>query len=479
MRRKSTPLLPNFPHRFGRPRTPRLTRLKQEFAEAWERPLAELQSLFAPWVDSSELAPTASKANSRSRTFSLEVVFWGFLFQVLAGIGCSGAVSKVQSWLVRCGRTAPSSNTSAYCQGRNRLPMKVLHNILDGITSAVTRRLQDTDLWFGHRVKVVDGTGLSAADTAENQAEWPQSSNMKRGCGFPQLNLVGLFCLHTGVLLGWKEGNKHNHETRLWRKLWDLLEPGDLVLGDRAFGSFAGIAALKLRGVDTLMRLHGARKVDWRRGKRLGKRDRLQVWTRPRSRGKGWTKKQWAGLPSEIEVRVIERGIEVPGFRTEKVIVVTTLTEPSRYPADELVRLYRRRWAVELFLRDIKITLGMDVLKCKSPAMVRKELIMYLICYNLLRAMMQQAARQGNVCIERISFTVTAQKLHEWLPLVLDTGQTHTERRRRLLEFYRALATAPVPDRPDRVEPRVRKRRPKNYRLMTRPRGADKLAKTI
>lgn len=474
MRRKGTPLLPNFPHRFGRPRTPLLSRLKRELAEAWERPLAELQSLFAPWVDSSELAPTQSNANSRKRTFSLEVVFWGFLFQVLAGVGCSGAVSKIQGWLVRCGRPAPSSNTSGYCQARNRLPLNVLHRTLDGISSGVAGRVRNTDLWFGHHVKVVDGTGLSAADTEENQAEWPQSSNMKPGCGFPQLNLVGLFCLHTGALLGWKEGNKHNHETNLWRKLWGLLNPGDLVLGDRAFASYVGIAGLKVQGVETLLRLHGARKVDWRRGKRLGRRDRLQVWTRPRSPGKGWTKEQWAALPSEIEVRIIERTVDVPGFRSEKIIVVSTLTDPSQYAADELIGLYRRRWAVELFLRDIKITLGMDVLKCQTPSMVRKELVMYLICYNLLRALMQQAAQQEGPCIERISFKLTAQKLHEWLPLFMDTTQTHIERRRRLGEFYRALATAPVPDRPNRIEPRVRKRRPKNYRLMTRPRNADK-----
>jgi len=478
MHREGTVLLPSFPHRFGRPRTPLLIRLKRELAKTWERPLTELQSLFRPWVDSSELAPTPSKANSRERTFSLEVVFWGFLFQVLAGVGCSGAVSKVQGWLVRCGRAAPSSNTSAYCQARTRLPLRVLHKILAGVTSAVAERVRDTDPWFGHHVKVVDGTGLSAADTEQNQAEWPQSSNMKPGCGFPQLNLVGLFCLHTGTLLGWKEGNKHQHETKLWRKLWRLLGPGDLVLGDRAFGTYADIALLKARGVHGVYRLNGSRKLDWRRGRRLGHRDRLQLWSKPKRRPKGCTVELWKCLPSQLQVRLIEKRVDVPGFRPEKIVVVTTLTDPRQYPADELIRLYRRRWAVELFLRDIKITLGMDVLNCQTPTMVRKELVMYMICYNLLRALMQQAARKEGLCIERLSFKVTAQKLHEWLPLFMDTAQTQTERRRRLREFCHALATAPVPDRSDRVEPRVRKRRPKNYRLMTRPRNADKLGRT-
>jgi hypothetical protein len=477
MREENTPFLPSFPHRFGRPRTPVLKRLKRELTGVWERPLAELQSLFAPWIDSSQLAPPQSQANSRRRTFSLEVVFWGFLFQVLAGRSCSGAVSIVQGWLIGCGRSAPSSNTSAYCQGRNRLPLSILHKILNGLCGRAAEAVDETQLWFGHHVKVVDGTGLSAADTARNQTEWPQSSNMKPGCGFPELKLVGLFCLHSGALLGWKEGNKHKHETRLWRKLWALLCPGDLVLGDRAFGSYADIAALNSRGVEGLFRLHGARKVDWSKGERLGRKDRLQVWRRPRSRGKGWSPEQWAALPSQIQVRLIERTVDVPGFRPEKIIVVCTLTDPGEYPADELLGLYRRRWAVELFLRDIKITLGMDVLTCQTPEMVRKELVMYLICYNLLRALMHQAAQHTGLSSDRISFKVTAQKLHQWLPLFMDTGQTRTERHRRLREFYRALATAPIAHRPDRAEPRVRKRRPKNYRLMTRPRNADKPGK--
>ncbi len=477
MRQKGTPLLPSFPHRFGRPRTSPLARLKRQLAEQSQRHLLELQSLFAPWIDSSELA-AGSAANSRNRVFSLEMVFWGFLCQVLAGVGCRGAVSIVQRWLIVRGRPVPSSNPSGYCQGRNRLPISLLHRILDYMSSRATERIRATDLWRGHHVKVVDGTGLSAADTAKNQARWPQSSNMKPGCGFPQLNLVGLFCLHSGALLGWKEGNKHQHETTLWRKLWGLLSPGDVILGDRAYGSYVCIAALMTQGVEGVFRVNARRKTDWRRGRRLGMRDRLQVWNRPRQPASGWSTEEWMALPAQIQVRLIQRTITVPGFRPEKITVVSTLTDPCQYPADELVELYRRRWAVELFLRDIKITLGMDELKCQTPAMVRKELVMYLICYNLLRGLMQQAATETGSCIERISFKGTVEKLHEWLPLFMDTTQPHTERQRRLREFYRALTTAPVPDRPDRTEPRVRKRRPKNYRLMTRPRHAEDVRRT-
>ncbi|MBT3191421.1 MAG: transposase [Verrucomicrobia bacterium] len=317
MQRNSSPLLPGFPWRFGRPRMPRLKRIRAELADKARRELGELRSLFSPWVDSSFLAPAKSKANSRNRVFSLEVVFWGFLLQTLSGLGCRGAVATIQSWMVNKGRAVPSSKPGAYSKARKRLPMNVLISIFEGMCSRISGCVSTSMLWHGRHVKVVDGTGLSAADTPANQAQWPQSSNMKSGCGFPELKLTGLFCLHSGTLLGWEEGNKHDHETRLWRKLWDLLPPGDVILGDRAFGSYACIAALLQRGVDGVYRLHGARKVDWRKGRRLGPRDRVQVWQRPRTPGKGWTKSQWGRLPAEIRVRLVQRTVDVPGFRSK------------------------------------------------------------------------------------------------------------------------------------------------------------------
>jgi len=474
MRREGTPLLPNFPHRLGRSRVLQIERFRREVAEKSQRQLEELRSLFSPWIDTSLLTPRSGGMNSRNRVFNIEWLFWAFLCQILAGIGCRGAVKQVQSWAVARGRPVPSSNPSAYCQARNRLPLALLNSVFGETATRLTTRVARHELWHGRRVKLVDGTGLSAADTPENQAEWPQHSNMKPGCGFPELKLVGLFCLYSGALLGWGEGNKHAHELTLWRRLWSMLCPGDVVLGDRAFGSYACIAALLQQRIDGVYRLHGARKMDWRKGRRLGRRDRLWVWTKPRYPVKGWTAEQWQGLPDRLKVRVVERAIDVPGFRTEKITLVTTLTDASEFSAEELVALYRKRWSVEVFLRDVKITLGMDVLKCQSPNAVRRELAMYLICHNLLRGMIQQAAHQEKVSVEHISFKGAAEQLCHWLWLFTGDGLTRVERRKRLKEFYTALATAPVPQRPNRTEPRVRKRRPKNYRLMTRPRNAEK-----
>lgn len=477
MRRERTPLLPHFPHRLGRPRISRIEQMRREVAEKGQRQLGELRSLFAPWINASLPVSGCGGMKGRNRVFSCEWMFWAFLCQILAGIGCRGAVKCVQSWAIARGRPAPSSNPSAYCQARNRLPIAVLNRVFAETATRLEERVARHELWHGRRVKLVDGTGLSAADTLSNQAEWPQPSNMKPGCGFPELKVVGLFSLHSGALLGWGEGNKHDHELTLWRKLWSLLCPGDVVLGDRAFGSYACIAALLQQGIDGVYRFHGARPLDWRKGQRLGHRDRLCVWTKPRHPGKGWTVEPWQSLPDQLTVRVVQRAVDVPGFRSETITLVTTLTDSSEFSAEELVALYRKRWSVEIFFRDVKITLGMDVLKCQSPAAVRRELTMYLICHNLLRGMIQEAARQENVPVEHISFKGAAQQLGHWLWLFTGEGLSHGERRKRVQEFYTALASAPLPERPNRTEPRVRKRRPKNYRLMTRPRNADKLGR--
>lgn len=472
---KGTPLLPGFPCRFGRPRRSALKRVRAAVAGRDCLRLGELRTLFSPWIDSSVLRDAAVRAGRRDRAFSLDVVFWGFLCQVLSGLGCSGTVKVVQGWLVSRGRKPPSSNTSAYCQARSKLPIGVLRRILQGTASRAVGSVPASSLWHGRRLKVVDGTGLSAPDTAANQARWPQHGNAAPGCGFPSIRLVGLFCLHTGALLGWREGSKHRSEMELWRSMWNLLSPGDVVLGDRAFGSYACIATLLRKGVDVVFPLHQSRKADWHAGERLGTKDRLQTWIRGQYPGTIWTPEQWAALPDRLQIRLLQNTIRVPGFRPKQLTLVTTLTDPVRHPADELVGLYRRRWAVELYLRDIKTSLGMDELTCRTPEMVRKELLMHLICYNLLRGLMQFAAQRAGTAPDRISFKGAAQQLGHWLWLLMDPARTHAERRERLGRFLAALTDSTVPHRPDRVEPRVVKRRGKRFTRMAKPRSAYRL----
>jgi hypothetical protein len=338
------------------------------------------------------------------------------------------------------------------------------------LADKLSARVATPDLWLGRRVKVVDGTGLSIPDTAANQQDWPQPSTQKSGCGFPVVKLVACFWLASGALLQWVEGTLKEHDCRLLQKLLAFFKKGDVVLADRGFSSYASLATLRARGVDAVMRVHHFRKLDWRAGRRLGSRDRLVTWKKGVLQGKLWTAEQWAQLPEELTVRLVEIQVAVPGFRTQTFVLVTTLLDAKTYNAEELGRLYFRRWAVELFFRDIKTTLGLDVLRCQTPAMVRKEIVMHAIAYNLIRALMQDVAHSYQVSVQRLSFKGTVDALRQWRELFENTRSEvrASDKLRRL--FYQSIANDLLLDRPNRSEPRAVKRRPKNFRLLTQPR---------
>jgi hypothetical protein len=307
-------------------------------------------------------------------------------------------------------------------------------------------------------------------DTKANQKTWPQTKAQKPGCGFPCAKLVGLFALENGVLIDWAEGNKHDSEQSLFRRLWHRLDPNDIALGDKAFGSYAAMSSLLLKHVDSVTPIHQARKADFRQGKKLGKRDRLVTWHKPAYPKPGWSKTEWKTLPDTLCVRIVEIRVHQPGFRVQKYVLSTTLLDPVEWPAERLGQLYFRRWPVELFFRDIKITMGMDVLRCKTPAMVRKEIIMHAIAYNCIRGLMQHAAALYHVPIERLSFKGTCDTLRQWA----DAFNIHAGKPRKQSHMLDALlaiiAEDALPHRPNRSEPRVKKRRPKAYQLMTKPR---------
>jgi len=401
----------------------------------------------------------------------MAVTFWAFLSQVMSPDSpCRETVRKVQAWHATRRLPVPSTSTGAYCQARSRLPLQSLHNIQSYTAGELHRAVRSEQLWLGRHVKVVDGTGVSMPDTPENQAVWPQSRTQTKGCGFPTAKLVGCFCLSSGALLDLAEGNKHIHESRLFRKQYGLFNEGDVALTDRGFCSYSSIAELLTKGVDTVMRIHQARPTDFRKGKRLGAKDRLVTWDKPAYRPKGFTRSQWKALPESLTLRMLHIQIDVPGFRTESIVIVTTLTDPIAYPAEDLAKLYLRRWSVELFFRDIKISLGMDVLRCRTPEMVRKEIALHAIAYNLVRGLMQQAAALYEVDLTRLSFKGSVDTLRQWTDTFNASHSQPREQRRLFNQLLQIIAQDTVPYRPERAEPRVRKRRPKNYRLMTRPR---------
>jgi hypothetical protein len=326
-------------------------------------------------------------------------------------------------------------------------------------------------LWCGRRVKVVDGSTVSMPDTRANQTEYPQNPTQRPGLGFPIARLVVIFCLATGVVLeaaiGKYQGKKTGENT-LFRRLWDeVLEPDDVVLGDRYYCSYFDIALLKLRGIDSVFRLHQRRRSDFRRGRRLGREDHVVTWRRP-ARPEWMDEATYEQIPETMEVRELRVRVARKGFRTETLVLVTTLLDSKIYTKRDLASLYRLRWHAELDLRAIKVVLGMDVLRCKTPAMVRKEIWMTLLGYNAIRALMMKAAETFGRDPRRLSYKGALQSL---LAFAGGLRQSTGPQRQWLWGvMLLGIANDEVGDRPDRVEPRARKRRPKPYPLLTKPR---------
>jgi hypothetical protein len=338
------------------------------------------------------------------------------------------------------------------------------------LANQLERNLPTEELWWGRRVKIIDGTTASMPDTEANQKEWPQTRSQKPGCGFPLIKLVGLFSLGSGALLHMAEGDCHQSEVILARQLWQHLERNDIALTDRGFCSYQDLSAIAARGADAVMRLHQARHADFRKGRSLGPNDRLVTWVKPAQRSAGCTPEAYALLPDTLVLRMIRYRVTTPGFRTKEVVLITTLLDPVAYPTSELAELYFERWNIELHYREIKTLLGMDVLRCLSPAMVRKEVAMHRIAYNLVRILMQQAAIIHHVPIARISFKGTLDSLHHFADAMQALAGKPRRQKDLLANLLQAIANDPLPHRPGRVEPRAKKRRSKNYHLLTSPR---------
>ena len=322
---------------------------------------------------------------------------------------------------------------------------------------------------------MVDGTGIRLPDTKENQQAYPQPSQQRDGCGFPVMQVVACFCLHTGALLHWVSSKLHAHECPQLRSLIPLIEKGSILLTDRGFCSYSNLALCLEHQLDAVMRLHQARKVDMRCGKKLGKLDRLIKWKRPQPHA-GCSKDECKQLPKTLEVRVMRLKIQSRGFRDKWLWIATTLTDPKRYPKESLAELYQRRWQAELFIRDLKTTMGMDELRCKTPAMAHKEFIMFAIAYNLLRLLMADAARLSSRQPHQISFKGAADTLRHYKGALWMVRKVPRKQKEVRLELLKTIAEITVANRPGRMEPRAKKRRPKNYRYLTRPRLVMRVA---
>jgi DDE family transposase len=411
------------------------------------------------------------KVSFRKRLFCPLVTLWVFLSQVIdPDHCCRAAVARFWAW--RAAQKLPpcSTDTGAYCKARKRLP----EGVLAQLTRSTGRQPQDQAppnwRWKGRNVKMVDGTTVSMPDTDANQQEFPQPKTQKPGLGFPIARVVVLFSLTVATVLDAALGRykgKQTGETSLWHTLYDNLELDDILLADRYYGSFWELALAKKRGADLVSRLHQRRKADFRLGRRLGKEDHVVDWSKP-PRPEWMDQATYASLPSQLAVREVRVRVQIRGFRTKMLVVVTTLLDPLEFARQDIAILYRIRWYAELDLRDLKVTLGMDVLRCQSPQMVRKEVWAHLLAYNVIRNQMAAAAKEAGLFPVQLSFKGAVQGINAlagWLGRAVGAELEEACRQLRAL-----LASYRIEERPNRSEPRARKRRPKHYPFLKEPR---------
>jgi hypothetical protein len=413
------------------------------------------------------------------RIFSPLVTLWVFLGEVLsANHSCRAAVTRLIAHRLARGQAPCSAQTGAYCQARKRLPESFLADVACSVGRALDDQAQRHWPWHGRRVYLFDGTTVTMPHTRENQAAYPQVYNQKPGLGFPIARLGALISLACGAVvnLGFCHyAGKGQGEVSLLRRLWDVLRPGDVLLADRLTANWATISMLQERGIELVSRLNKAhRKADFRRGRRLGTEDHVVRWAKPTSI-RSLDRQTYRALPESITVREARVWVAQPGFRARSVVVVTTLLDPRQATKEDLAALYRARWHAELDLRAIKSAMQMRELRCKTPELVRKEVWAHILAYNLIRTVMAQAAARHDIPPRSISFTGAMQTLEAFQPLLEGRAARDAAGRLRLCQdLLGAIASHRVANRPDRYEPRLKKRRRNYYDWLTEPRAKIK-----
>ena len=404
--------------------------------------------------------------------FNCVFVLWAFLSQVLSDDkhrSCATAVSRIAMFCMAIGKEPPDSDNGNYCRARQKLSSQALHELVTLVAKNTESIASPAWLWQDkHHAKLVDGFTSTMPDTPKNQAKYPQHKKQVSGCGFPIMRVCVVLSLATAMVLDAafaKYEGKETGESALLREMFSAFDSGDIAVFDRYCCSYMMIALFQNRGVHVCTRINAQRRADFRQGKRLGKYDRLVTWQRPQ-RPAWMSADQYETIPETMQLRMIRYSLTGKGRRSKSITVVTTLADPKQYSAASIAELYGHRWNVELDIRQIKRTLNMDHFRCKSPEMVERELWTTLLGYNLVRKVMCEAANFCGVLPRRLSFTSTCAFLMEaWLMWSLFGPPPEI-----LQHALKYLGSLTVPDRPDRFEPRVIKRRLYRYPLMKKPR---------
>lgn len=453
----------------------RFTALLHSFAQDDDLPFRS--ALTEEQIQQAAAAEGVSFGDDPDCVFTPQVTVWGFLTQCLSGSkSCVSAVARVIVLLAALGREPCSAATGAYCKARQKLPEAFLRRLTYQVGVEVEDQAPARWRWHNRRTLLVDGAEVIADDTAPNQAEYPQPTSQRSGLGFPIIRFVLLLAFATAGVVGAALGpyaGKETGETALFRQLLDQLRAGDITVADRYYCSYFMIALLRQRGVDAAFRLHHLRHYDFRRGRRLGRDDHIVVWQRPQ-RPEWMDQETYAAMPETLTVREVRFTVDAPGCRSSSIIVATTLLDGKEYRSADIADLYHQRWHIELDLRSIKQTLGMDMIRCKTPAMVRKSLWTHLLAYNLVRKAAAQAAWEHDLAPRQISFAGTMQTLEAFHWALIASADD--ERAAVNGALLIAIATHTVGNRPDRIEPRRLKRRYDRYRLLRMPRAQARTA---
>jgi hypothetical protein len=410
----------------------------------------------------------------RNRIYTPWITLAMFLSQILSSDqSCGDALERFQKYRKDCGLPPVADDTASYCEARQRLPEEVIWDLARRSGQSIHDKADAKWLFQGRPVKLLDGSTVVMPDTEANQAEYPQSRSQKPGLGFPIARILVIISLAVGTVLEAAMGPHHgkqSSELGLFRQISGQLQPGDIALADRFFCNYWVIADSLRRGVDVVFRLHQTRKADFRRGRRLGTDDHIVTW--PRSQRPDWmSPDEYAALPKELTLREIRVRIKDKTKRTRELVIVTSLLDATKYPASALGDLFRQRWHAELDLRSLKTTMRMEMVRTKTPEMVRKEVGIHLLAYNLIGGVMAEAARGRDVQPRELSFNGARQTMRAF-------EETHLYEPKQIAAdlplLLNLIIQKRVGDRPDRYEPRAIKRRPKPYRLLTMPRPEAK-----
>ena len=429
-----------------------------------------MATLFSRWI-SIEFLPDRSSAQ-RDRVYNDVVTFWAWMSQMLGfNSSCSSAVSLVQSWRMQSGLKTVSSNTASYCAARKKLRLDLITDAFQEVVNSVNSSISGEDLWCGKVVYSVDGSSVRLLDTKPNQDEFPQPSTQKKNCGFPVMKVLGLLNHSTGLWEDYCTAPPEEHDAKtMSRKLNQFTRQG-LLLADRVFCSYEIISRAKTAGMDVVMRLHQMRAKGFtlRKGKRIGKNERLVTWTKPKQKPSHCElcDDEWERLESEMQMRIIACWYVDREGRKKRLLLATTMLDHKTYDWLEIANLYATRWDIEVRLRDVKTTVGMEELRVKKPEMARKCFAMAMLAYNLVRAVAQEASRIAEVKPYLMSYKETLDWVNSCAPNFYHARTKSRGAQRKLRDsFIEVASTKQVFHRPYRWEPRLVKKRPKAYRRM-------------